>query len=235
VNDGLINENGETVLLRLSEDVITSPAASFRTRLTDPLGKVRLTVCVVDDSLAPLRDVEKYTYYGVLRELLQKEYPARKITTRRVGGDRAGHYDPLARIGKLPAQVVAVSPDLVLVAGSMRDLTNYVPPGRYERYLYALVDRLRGVTDAEIVLITLPPIIRNPQLSKEYARSTIRVALRRGLKVVDVYSAFTRSGERRAWEKFFRDPREPNVFYLQPNRDGQRIIADRILKVLLKE
>jgi len=231
-NGGLVNDSGERVLLRLSEDVANPPLRGFEEQLRNS-EKKRVTVCVVDDSLAPEGEAEQETYYGVLRQMILKKFPDQRVTLRRLRGEYVSHHDPLTRLGEIPAQAAEESPDLVIVAGSMRDLAAGVPPPRYERYLFALVDRLRGATDAEILLVTPPPIIVNPGLSKQYAQKTIRVALRRGLKVADAYSAFTRRGEERAWQDYFRDISEPDVLYLQPNRDGQRLIAERIMDALL--
>ena len=231
-NEGLVSEQGERVLLRLSEDVVTPPLQSFADRM---LAKKRVTVCVVDDSLAPRGEAEKQTYYGLMRDMVIEKFPERKVTLVRLGEEYVSHHDPLTRLGEIPGRVAGVTPDLVIVAGSMRDLTNYVPPARYERYLYALVDRLRGATDAEIMLLTPPPIIVNPDLSKRYAQRTMRVGLRRGLKVADAYSAFTRPSGGEAWRRHFRDPNDHDVYYLQPNLEGQRLIAKKIVRVLLSK
>jgi hypothetical protein len=229
-NKGLVNEQGERVLLRLSADVAVPPSPGFLDRLR---ARRRVTVALVDDSLSSGAEEDKGAYHSILRERLAEKYPGRKITVRRVGADFMSHHDPLARLAEAPERAADLAPDLVIVAGSLRDLMQHVPAASYETYLYALVDRLRGATQAEVLLITPPPMIVNPGLSKQYAERTERVALRRGLKVVDAYSAFSRRGEEEAWRRFFQDPDDPDVYYMQPNREGQRLIAERVLNELL--
>ena len=230
-NGVFVNEKGERVVLRLSS-TLGAPKVE---RLADRLRKRKsIKVCVVDDSLAPIDDgASEVTYYAVMRRLLEKKYPDCRISVTRVGAEYVSHHDPLRRLGRVPRAVAREKPDLVIVAASMRDLTNYVPVSQHETFLYAMADRLRGCTDAEILLVTPPPLIINPSLSKLYAERTVRVALRRGLKVVDVYSAFARLGGKE-WQRLFQDPQEPDVLYLYPNVEGQKLIGRRLVSSLLR-
>ncbi len=231
VNGGLVDEAGRLVVLRLSREVQAPPAAGAAKLLR--AGK-EVKICVIDDSMAPSGGAESpATYYALLARQLERRYSGAKVTVRRIGGEFVSHHDPLRALGQLPALAVREKPDVVIVAASMRDLTNGVPADQFEVCLYALADRLRGATRADVILVTPPPLIINPDLSKQYAERTMRAGLRRGLKVADVYSSFARLGEE-GWRKLFQDPQEPDVLYLYPNAEGQRRIADVLLRVALE-
>ena len=231
VNGGFVNPEGERVVFRLNTDPHFSPVKPFRKRVREG-GRVR--ICVVDDSLAPLAgDATGATYVGALKRRLRRRFPGLSVDVARVGGQALAHHDPLRRVALAPREVALQHPDLVIVAVSLRDLQNNLDPDRQELLLYALTDRIRGATRAEVVLVTPPPVIVNPERSKEYALRTIRVALKRGLKLANVYNAFARMG-RKAWERLFQDPDEPDVVYLYPNREGQERIAEVIADTILR-
>jgi len=232
INGGLVDEAGRLVVLRLSREV-QAASAEGAVRLLRAGKQVK--ICVMDDSLAPRESAESpSTYYAILARELARRYPNARINARRIGGEFVSHHDPLRRLGRLPALAAQEKPDVVIVAASMRDLTNGVPAEQHEVCLYALADRLRGVTRADVILVTPPPLIINPDLSKQYAERTMRAGLRRGLKVADVYSSFARMGEE-GWRKLFQDPQEPDVLYLYPNAEGQERIAEVLLRVVLEQ
>ena len=230
-NGALVNSRGERVVFRLSPEVKARPMRSFRKRLARGRS---VKVCIVDDSLAPMGGgASAATYFAVMRDLLRKRFPGVPVDVTRLSVNSLSHYDPLRRLARIPRQVALRNPDMVVVAVSLRDLQNNLDPARQELLLYALVDRLRGVSSAEIVLVTPPPVILNPGRSKEYAKRTIRVALKRGLKLANVYNTFARLG-REACERLFQDPDEPDVVYLYPNLKGQRLIGECLTRAALE-
>lgn len=230
-NGVFVNEKGELVVMRLSRQLDAPQRPSLPGKLREQ-GKA--LICVIDDSLAPAGGAEsELSYYAVLRRELAKRYPKADIEVRRIGAGHVSHHDPLRRIGLAPRVAAEANPDLIVLAASMRDMTTHLPADQYELYLYAMVDRLRGATDAAVLLVTPPPLLLNPELSKAYAEATVRVGLMRGLDVVDVYSAFARLGEER-WQEFFQDPSEPDVLYLYPGPEGQERIGMRLFRAIVR-
>jgi len=223
---GLANEDGERVVLRLRGFVSAPPRPSFHDKLAAG-GKVQIVV--IDDSAEG--DASAATgarpYEQILRDRLNARFKNARVTVKRIGASALDTTLPLERVARVPSLVAALKPDLVLVSGSVTDILSYLPPVQYERYLSALVDRVRGLTGADVLLMTPPPLVVNPKLSRGYAVATKRVALRRRLPVANIYSAFTERGE--GWKDLYRDPDALDpVYYLCPTAKGQQIIADRV-------
>ena len=231
VNGGFVNPAGERVVFRLSSSPDFLPVKPFLKRVRESR---RVNICVIDDSLAPLAgDATGATYVTALKRRLRRRFPGLRVDIARVGGQALSHHDPLRRVAVAPREAALHNPDLVIVAVSLHDLQNNLDPDRQELLLYALADRVRGATRAEVVLVTPPPAIVNPERSKEYALRTIRVALKRDLRLANVYNVFARMG-RKACERLFQDPDEPDVVYLYPNREGQERIAEVIAETILR-
>jgi hypothetical protein len=224
----LSDAQGRVIVMRLG-DAAYRPAP-----LQEKLRKGgALRMVVVDDMLSPTEssDGEK-TYAAMLRRSLEKDYPGVHVEVTRIDGSVFEQNPALERLGKTPLMVSEAKPDLVIVAPGMTDILTYVPEQRYELYLSALVERLASLTRATIVLITPPPLMAKPDLSRGYAYATKRVATRLNLPVADAYSAFSvLTGE---WHELYRDATlNDEVYYVWPTEKGQRIIAERLAAALV--
>ena len=233
--NSLTDEKGDYILLRVSPD--RRPATKFAERLSRP---GRLNVVVVDDLLSPTEAEArasqsgsgKDTYYAIFAKRLQGSIPGLEVRTLRMDSSIFQEYPALERIGKVPPLVAKAAPDLVVLAPSMADILSYLPERKYELYLWATINRLTSQTDAQIVLITPPPLVSLPELSRRYAYATKRLATRLGLPVADAFSAF--SALPTPWQELYRDAQQGDeVYYVWPTERGQRLLADRLYDALM--
>lgn len=229
-NNGFEDDQGRRVILRLRPYASVPPANTFEDLLKQGAS---VRVVVVDDSLSdPTPGKESQIYYELFRQRLIKKYPDANVSVHRIGMEALSGYPPLARLAEAPSLVAEAKPNLVILAGSMNDVLNCLPVDQYERNLLALLDRIRGASSAQILLVASPPIITNPSLSKDYAEATKRAALLRNVPVADAYSAFALLGDR--WKELYRDPDASDpVYYLAPTPAGQELIAKAIYNRLL--
>ena len=229
-NNGFEDERGHRVVLRLLPYVSVPPADPLSERLARG---APVRVVVVDDSLGtPAIGKTAQSYTDLFCRRLRKQFPDAPVSVKHIGTEALKGYAPLARLAAVPSLVAKAKPHLVILAGSVEDVLNYLPVNQFERNLLALIDRIRGATGAEMLLITPPPLVINPDLSRDYAEATKRVALRRDVPVADAYSAFTVRGER--WKELYRDPDDSErVYYLAPNSEGQQLIAREVYDRLL--
>jgi acyl-CoA thioesterase I len=124
-------------------------------------------------------------------QVLRWKYAQAKIETinSATGGDTTVHG-----LMRLQEKVLALSPDLVLIGFGMNDqnIQPYgVPPPAFAENLREIIDRIRGSTRAEIVLLsTFPP---NPKWQygshsmPAYAAATAQVARDKQCAFADVY------------------------------------------------
>jgi lysophospholipase L1-like esterase len=113
------------------------------------------------------------------------------------------------------------------------DILYYLPERKYEMYLWAMVDRIRSMTDAQIVLITPPPLVMLPELSRRYAYATKRLATRLKIPVADAFSAFTSLPT--PWEDLYRDAdQRDEVYYVWPTEKGQMLLAERLYDAVME-
>jgi acyl-CoA thioesterase-1 len=130
-------------------------------------------------------------YWQRWADALQKKYPEAQITTVNgaTGGDTTRNG-----LERLEIKVLSQKPDLVLVAFGMNDnnLPPFgVPPEEFAQNLRRMIDRIRGATQAEIILLsTFPP---NPKwhfgsrATGDYARITAQVAREKCCAFADIY------------------------------------------------
>lgn len=130
-------------------------------------------------------------YWQRWADALQQKYPKAQITTVNgaTGGDTTRNG-----LDRLESKVLSQKPDLVLLAFGMND--NNLPPFGVTREEFAqnlrrMIARIRGETQAEIILIsTFPP---NPKWhfgSREmgaYAQVTAQVAWEKRCAFADIY------------------------------------------------
>jgi len=230
-NNGLVDPKGNRVLIRVGGEPLDRSGTAIR--------KLRrggaVHILVVDDYLSPPAGEEAAVpYFELLAGALERDFPRAQVTVERIGRGGFVSYPPLERLGTVPARARESEADLVIVAGGIEDILNYMPKDRFERYLWALAERLQGATSAEVMLVTPPPFVFNPALSRDYARAVKRIALRTGASVADVYSAFSLLGA--DWVELYRDEQDSDpVYYLSPRRHGQEIIARRLYEEITGE
>jgi len=236
---GLEDTEGRRVFIRVSGDPAPTRRGSVLRRLQQ--GEV-VRVLVVDDYLSapglagtsPPSEETANTYYDILQGMLRTRFPQAKVEVTRLSRGHFTVYPPCERLALVPVTAEQTHANLIILASGIEDILNYMPEERYERFLWALVERLQGVTPAEIILVTPPPFVFNPALSGGYARAVKRVALRSGAAIADIYSAFALLGEQ--WQGLYREEGESDpVYYLSPRRRGQRIIAERLYEQIIGE
>ena len=229
-NENLVSEDGHIVVLQLDEEPLRRGDQARRLQRRDR----PLRMIVIDDSLSPAatRETEGATYYGTLAKLIQERRPGTRVDLSRVGRyDQSYGYPPLVRLSRMTEDLVSQDPDVVLLVCSITDILNYLPVREFEAFLKAALDQTLSQTRADVFLITPPPLAVNPLISKPYAMAAKRVAQRRSVPTVDLYSLFfLREKELRS---FYQDEIDPDpVFYLEPNPKGQRLIANELYRIM---
>lgn len=233
--DHLADARGAHVVLRLSGQVGRRQDRALQAKL-ERGGPVHLVA--VDGSLA---GSAANNYLHRTAAQLAGRFPRSHFRISLLNPKGAGNgSDAMLRgLLELPDKIKRMQPDMVLVAGSLRDILRFTPVERFERALHALVDRIQGATEAEIVLVAPPPTIANPKLAQAYAMAVKRIGITRGVPVADAYSAFMKagasvSGGRKGWRRFYRDPEsEVPLYYVSPAAQGQKLIAEAVCDVLV--
>ena len=240
-NGRLTDEEGARVVLRLSGPVSERQGLSVRKKLRsgDPVHIVAVDATLLGSAASH--------YLNQLPALLKERFPRANV--------RVTHIDPAGPGGRseavlrglmtIGAKLAKIEPDIVILPGSLRDVLRFTPAERFKRTYHALVDRIQSGTDAEILLLTPPPTIANPKLAQAYAMKVKEIGLLRGLPVADAFSTFMKaSGAKsavgpdsdRPWRRFYRDPdSDVPMYYVAPAPQGQKLIAEAILSVILSE
>jgi len=237
--DRLSDERGAHVVLRLAGKIGRRKPLDVREKLKRG-GPYRIVV--LDGSLAGSGPIN---YIDEMKQRLQDRFSDSVVRVSRVNPAKLGSRAAAVLRGLLqtPEQIARLKPDLVIVAGSLREILRFTPVARFENSLRARVDRIQAVTGAQVALLAPPPTIANPKLAQSYAVAVKRVGMFRGVPVADTYSAFMQSAASReragrasrdGWRAFYRDPdsRVP-LYYVAPTAEGQKLIADTLMDVLL--
>jgi len=196
-------------------------------------GPKSLRLLVIDDSLSPAAtgESEPRTYYDMLAKLIEKGQSGTKVEVIRVGRyDQSCGYPPLVRLSRLSQDVIAQDPDIVLLVCSITDILNYLPVHEFEAFLKAALDQILSQTQADVFLVTPPPLAVNKLISKPYAIAAKRIAQRKAVPTVDLYSLFFL--REKELLSFYQDSEDRTVFYLEPNLKGQRLIASEVYRIL---
>ena len=240
----LVDADGTQIVLRLSEARYAQRKMSFKQRLGE---RRTATVVFVDDALGAGGDA---SYINFFAAYLRAAFPKVAIRTVRVGerGQEGHSRLPFERATVMARVAKEVKPDLVVVAGSLRDIIRFDSAERFERKLRVLLDRVEAVCGAPVVLIAPPPAIGNPGFGQDYAIAVKRVGLLKHIPVADVYSAFLTSapadGWRRRterqgrddWHRFYRDPDSPApIYHLAPTRAGQALLAQTLWRAIFPD
>lgn len=229
-NENLVSPDGHIVVLKLDEAPLRRGDVGRRFRA----GERPLRVLVIDDSLSPAATggTVANTYYGMLAKFIEQGPPGTKVDLRRVGRyPQSSGYLPLVRLSRLSEDVIAQRPDVVLLVCSISDILNYLPEHTFEAFLKASLDQILSQTQADVFLITPPPLAVNKFISKPYAMAAKRVAQRRAVPTVDLYSLFFL--REKELLSFYQDEVDPDpVFYLEPNPKGQRLVARELYRTM---
>ena len=229
-NENLVSPDGHIVVLKLDDAPLRRGDMGRRFRST---GRP-LRLVVIDDSLSPAATGEAVanTYYGMLAKLIEQGLPGTEVHVIQVGRyPQSSGYLPLVRLSRLSEDVIAQKPDVVLLVCSITDILNYLPEHTFEAFLRASLDQILSQTKADVFLLTPPPLAVNKFISKPYAMAAKRVAQRRAVPTVDLYSLFFL--REKELLSFYQDEVDPDpVFYLEPNHKGQRLIARELYRTM---
>ncbi len=229
-NENLVSADGRIVVLKLDDLPLRRGDMGRRFRVE---GRP-LRIVVIDDSLSPAASgpAQSNTYYGMLGELIRKHGRAEEVEISRVGRyEQSAGYPPLVRLSRLDEDVIQKRPDVVLLVCSITDILNYLPEHEFEGYLRAALDQILSQTEADVFILTPPPLAVNPLISKPYAMAAKRVAQQRRTPTIDLYTLFFL--REKELLSFYQDEADPDpVFYLEPNLKGQRLIAQEAYRVL---
>jgi hypothetical protein len=198
-----------------------------------------LRVAVVDNSLCPAGDGydESKLFLGMLQSQLETKFPSRTVTVRRFAAEQdAPGYFPVKRMLEAGEAVERFQPHVIVVSLDEEDIVANTPTETTDTYLDLMINHFAARTRAKIVLVTPPPRIQAEAHSKVFALALGRLALERNVELADVYeSANLYDGE---WTDLYLDdavPNERNVWMMYMNTTGQHLVADTILKAILRE
>ena len=236
----LVDDAGNLAVVRLCDAPFGRPPEAFARKLADGES---VTVLYIDDALAGAGETS-YTRRFV--GMVATAFPGAKVELARVGfsGDASRTYTAFDSIVAVGDACGALKPDLVVAAGSLRDIMRFTSVARFERTLRAQLDRVRATCDASAVLLAPPPVMANPGFGQSYAIAVKRVALLKELPVADAYTAFMNQrapsrewpagkGGDTDWRRFYRDPDSvAPIYHLAPTADGQRLLAETLWRTV---
>ena len=242
--DGLTDEHGTPVVLRLSGKRARAGGSTVR-RTLEQARAVHLLA--VDDSLAGSGEKN---YLDFLADRLRSRFPAGEVRITHIGRSDNGTrrlHNPLAGLVEYPGLISEAKPDVVIIAGSLRDVLRFTSVHHFGRSLHALMDRISAAYKGELVLIAPPPAAANPGLARAYAIAVKRLGLHAGVGVADAYSAFLRASgvefpfaekigewQQAGWLEFYRDPESSApIYHISPTERGQELIAAALEETLL--
>jgi len=236
-----LNDENAEVVLRLSGQAGDRQGLSLVEKLKS--GET-VNIVTVDSTLLGSASTN---YLDELAKLLRERFPRATVNTSSFDPeDAANRTDAVLRgIVRIGDELAKLKPDLVILPGSLRNVLRFTPTDRFRRMYHAQVDRIQGGARAELLLLAPPPTIANPKLAQDYAIRVKEIGILRGLPVADAFSAFmTASGTKsvsgrnadKPWRRYYRDPdTDAPMYYVAPAPQGQRLIADTLLAVILSE
>lgn len=187
-------------------------------------GRGNVRILVLDELLAgaPGQAIGP-SYAGLLRELLQKRYPTLKFEVERVAVQGEVGTRPITKFLGVVRALDERDPTVVLLVWPPQAIVDGLPVEQYEAYLSATVDNILQRTTAELFLVNTPPMPLQPDVARPYAAAVKKVALRKEVRAIDVYSRFLLLDD---WEGLFRSAqRRYPSFTLYPSRTGQEEVA----------
>ena len=179
-------------------------------------------------------------YITIIKDSLTKKFPSLEIIGAGISGNKVP--DLLARID---ADVIAKSPTIVCVYIGINDVWHFITPGRtgtpkaaYETGLEEIIEKLKRA-GARVILCT-PTVVGekkngvnqlDAQLD-EYAGISRRVAQKEKIELCDLRHAFVSYLQLHNPENAEQGILTVDKAHL--NDDGNRLVAQEILKVLEK-
>lgn len=186
-------------------------------------------------------------FHRVLQTRLEQYFPATTFSTINAGVSGDNVAGALARLER---DVLRHRPDLVLVAFGLNDsLGGLDGLAKFEQGLETIVSRIRGETEADMLLLTPPfmatrrgekihpdhvafaDVIIGAQTSGalvEYARTIRELGLRHGVIVADVHAE---------WKQLAEDGLDTDVWLVNglnhPGPDGHHLAASVVFHELL--
>lgn len=198
--------------------------------LCDPKsGEVK--VLLFDEGLAGAVGQQRATYPAELLELLEQRYEGLTFTLlkpRRLSGEQ---FLPLQKFTAVCRELARSKPNMVIMICEPETVVKGTPTVAYERDLVASLDQVLTQSRAQPLIVTPPPLARQPELARAYGAIAKRIGMRKGVPVADVYSRFMLTED---WPRLFRrhSMRQPS-FLLFPNEEGQRILAREIYTTIV--
>jgi hypothetical protein len=195
--------------------------------LSQPRGGL-VRVMVLDAGLAgPAGRLGQGSYVALLGRALRRSYPQLDFRVGRPAIQAGPEALPVERFIQVHRHLRETEANMVTLTVEPEAVVNAVPLASFETYLVATVDQVLSQTRAEPVLVTPPPLVGRPELSRAYARLVKKTGLRKGVLVVDLYSRFRLTEN---WQELFQsDLRQQPSYTLCPNAEGQRLISREIL------
>jgi hypothetical protein len=223
----LRDESG--ALARLTASELVREQAGAR-KLVGADGSVR--VLVLDELLGgPPGRAPETNYIGALREMLTDRYPPLRFEFRRSAtrGD-VGSF-PVLKLLHVAEAMVESRANLVVLVWPPQAVMDGLPIREFEKYLGASLDQILAHTQAEVIVVSSPPLPGNPELAFEYARAAKSLGLRKDVRVVDLYSRFLLTKQ---WQSLFRSERgRYPAFLLYPTARGQEEVAREIYATII--
>jgi hypothetical protein len=225
----LQNADGDNVVL------VVERAASNQSLSSKFTGRV---VCLDDALLGNGVVVDGGSSYAqALETNLRAAWPGQPVgstaTVRHVpwlGRERGNIAAALFRLTHLD-DVPLREGDLVVLSIGLPDLFDRLSPDAFENQLRFIVDYLRHVRRAHVLLVTPPPVPSEPEAARPYARKVVQVGLETGAPVCDLHGLMLMRPD---WRDFFRDTAEGDgAFFLYANRRGQKWMAEELGRAIL--
>jgi len=122
-------------------------------------------------------------------------------------------------LSKNKAQVAIIAPGLedAELGASRED---------FARGLDVIIDLLRDQGHyVKIILVTPPPLVSDPELSKLYSLEMHKIAIKHHTEIVNIHKLLF---ERKNWRDAYRASPDSEVFNLYPNDETQKLIARKI-------
>lgn len=143
--------------------------------------------------------------------------------------ERAKTLNPiLADLPLLARELSKSKPDLVIISPGPDDAYYGESVWVYERSLDVMIDLIRNANPgARIVLVSPPPLAENVKLSALYVEAMRTISRQHHTQFVDLHGLLTKNDP--DWLRLYREP-GGKVIYLYPTEDGQKRIAEEVLK-----
>ena len=223
--DGEIRDReGNSILIQTTKKMIKK-----RKKPAKFSGEKLLKVAVIDDFFycGGVMEGDKPYHYFLEKELKRSGKGIRLEILKPSGGKLPVL---LSFIADLP-QIIPSDTRLFILSYGWGDIASYLAPSEFKKYINAVIDYLISRTEAEIILLTPPPRVMNPLLSRSYAIKIKEIGMEKKIHVVDFYNLFLLY--RRGCKSLYQDKNNPDtVCYLYPAETGQILIAETLSKAI---